>query len=548
MRHSKDAKEFDADVAIVGAGPVGVLLAILLADYGKSVVLIERWTDHYALPRAVTYDHEIARILAAIDIDSEADGAVGFSEGKYYWRNRDGEDLQVIDWKSEFVSGWRSRYYFHQPLLESKLIQIASDRKEIAIVRGWQAIGLEQNEDGVSLSLEQNPEEYRTSRLNSKIRAKFVVGADGANSFVREALGFEVEDKGYCFDWLILDVIPSFDYPASRPNEPAQWQLCDPKRPTTIVSGGPGPTPGDPNRRRWEFMVLPGEVPEVLQETENAWRLLEPWGVTPDNSLLERSAVYRFQAKWAKQWHKGRCVLAGDAAHLMPPFAGQGMCSGLRDALALSWRLNAILDGQCGTQLLDSYTTERLENTKYFIELSESLGRIICVTDEEEAAARDARLIADLKARGGKPLAGENTRIGPGAWCSKGRHAGVLSLQGRVAYNGQVDRFDQAVGRGWILLGYETDPDAALTDAQRAQLAQLQGVALTIGPPDSEAQIIDIDGFYARWLSDIDSKFLLMRPDFYVATSAKTPQELQTRFSDVASTLDLMRATHEAVR
>jgi 3-(3-hydroxy-phenyl)propionate hydroxylase len=106
-------------------------------------------------------------------------------------------------------------------------------------------------------------------------------------------------------------------------------------------------------------MVLPGEGPKQLTKSENAWKLPAPWGLTPENATLERDAVYRFQARWAKDWRQGRCMIAGDAAHLMPPFAGEGTCAGVRDALALGWRLNGILEGKLGDQVLDSCTTER---------------------------------------------------------------------------------------------------------------------------------------------------------------------------------------------
>ena len=531
--------EYDADVAIVGAGPVGTLLAILLALRGKKVTLIERWTTHYGLPRAVTFDHEIARILATIGIDADADPAINCNGEKYYWRNRDGQNLQIVDWESESASGWRSRYFFNQPLLEKRLLSIAAQHETISIKRGWEAVGLEQDNAGATLTLKQNPEEFGPNGEQIDVGAKFVVGADGANSFVRESLGIESDDDGYFFDWLILDVAPGFDYCASRPDEPANWQLCDPKRPTTIVPGGPGPTEGAPDRRRWEFMVLPDEVGAELQKTENAWSLLKPWGLTPDNSELERSALYRFQARCAREWRVGRCLIGGDAAHLMPPFAGEGLCAGLRDAFAMSWRLNAILEGICGLDLLDSYTTERIENAKYFIGFSQELGRIICISDEQEAAARDAQMIAELNERENQAVVGEIMHIGPGAWCEESTHAGELSFQGRVSYEGRTDRFDQAVGHGWILLAYDADPLACLSEAQKNQFSSLNGVGVTIGGVGSRAEVIDLHGVYAGWLTNIEAKYVLIRPDFYVAATANEPDIFRDRFTKVMNALDL---------
>lgn len=531
--------EFDTDVVIVGAGPVGTLLAILLGQRGKNVTLVERWTTHYELPRAVTYDHEIARILATLGMDSENDPAISYHDELYYWKNKDREILQIVDWQSQSASGWRVRYWFNQPMMENRFLDIAATMPSVKIVRGWVGKTLEQDVDGVSLTIMRNPEEDPTSEETQVIRAKFCAGTDGANSFVRNSLGIENEDKGYFFDWLILDMIMKYDYVAVRSPEPAQWQLCDPSRPTTIVPGGPGPDPEGPARRRWEYMLLPGETVEEMQTPEKAWELLDAWGVTPDNAELERSAVYRFQARWAKEWNKGRCVIGGDAAHLMPPFAGEGMCAGVRDAVAMAWRLNGILEGKFGLEVLDSYTTERKEHAKHYINFSQELGQIICIHDAEEGAKRDAMMMEDLKARGNTPVPTDLCHLGKGAWADDSAHAGELSVQGIVEANGKRDRFDQAVGQGWILFGYDTDPAAALTEEQRAQLAQIEGLTVKLCPPGGDCEVVDVEGTFKAWLDDIDAKYVLIRPDFYVALTANSPAALQERFAKVMKELHL---------
>ncbi len=528
---------FEADVAIVGAGPVGTLLAILLGRRGKTVTLIDRWTNHYDLPRAVTYDHEIARVFATLGIDSENDPAISFHDELYYWKNSDREIVQIVDWQSQSASGWRVRYWFNQPLMERRLLSIAAGLPNITILRGWQGLALEQDAAGVTLSIQRNPEEVGPDGERRTIRATFLAGTDGANSFVRESLGIENEDKGYFFDWLILDMIPQFDYVASRGGEPAQWQLCDPKRPTTIVPGGPGPVPGGPARRRWEFMVLPGESAQDLQKDENAWRLLEPWGLKPENAEIERSTVYRFQARWARQWAKGRCLIGGDAAHLMPPFAGEGMCAGVRDAVAMAWRLNGILEGKFGLGVLDSYTSERIEHAKHYIDFSQQLGQIICIADEAVAADRDARMIADLNVRAGMPVPTDICQLGPGVWCPESAHAGELSVQGVVEADGHRGRFDQVVGQGWVLIGYEVEPADALSEAQRREFAMLDGIAVRIGPPGSGSPVIDVEGTFRRWLDRIDACYVLIRPDFYVAVTANRRETLQTRFATIVDNL-----------
>lgn len=513
---------FDADVAIVGGGPVGTFLAILLGRQGKKVTLIERWTEAYSRPRAVTYDHEIARILAGLGIDSENDPAINYHDELYYWKNSARENIQIVDWQSMSDSGWRVRYWFNQPELEARLTRIATSYPLINQIRGYEAVSLAQDADGATLTLRRNPLETPGDTTSLNVRAKFVVGADGANSFVRQALGIESEDKGYFFDWLILDMIPHGDYVVS----PAQWQLCDPRRPTTIVPGGPG-------RRRWEFMVLPHENTDEIAKEENAWKLLEPWGMTPENATLERSAVYRFQARWAHVWNVGRCAIAGDAAHLMPPFAGEGMCAGLRDAVALGWRLNAILEGKMAADVLDSYTTERKEHAKHYIHFSQELGKIICISDPVAAAERDRLMKAELEARNYKPVPTDICQLGPGAWCEDTAHAGELSVQGVVEAGGRRDRFDQAVGFGWMVLGLDHDPSDALTSDQLAQLGFLDGHAIKISSAGTSGEVVDVDGTYARWLDKIDATYVLLRPDFYVAATARSPEDLRRSFNDV---------------
>ena len=530
------AADCDADVVVVGAGPVGTLLAVLLGQRGHRVTIVERWPLPYDQPRAVTFDHEIARILSMLGVDSDDDPAIGYHEELYYWKNAAGDPLLIVDWASTAASGWRTRYWFNQPLLEARLRAIAADLPSVTLRRGWTATALEQDEDGIRLGGMETTADGGT--VAASLRARYVVGADGANSFVRQALGLDFADHGFFFDWLILDMIPH----TPMTMVPAQWQLCDPARPTTIVPGGPG-------RRRWEYMVLPGEVAKDLSAPESAWRLLQPWGLTPDNATLERSAVYRFQARWAETWRNGRGLIAGDAAHLMPPFAGEGMCAGVRDAVALAWRLDLVLSGTASDRLLDSYCDERKAHARHYIDFSMRLGEIICITDPQEAAARDRRMIADLANSDGTPVDTDVASLGPGLWCEGTPHAGALSVQGIVEAGGRRGRFDDVVGRGWIVLGLGTDPAAALTPRQRALLASLRGRCVAIGAPGTACEVIDVKGTYATWLGGIEAAYAVLRPDFYVAATAGTPAQLREVFDRILSGLHLTEAVmaHEAM-
>jgi hypothetical protein len=343
------------------------------------------------------------------------------------------------------------------------------------------------------------------------VRARYAVGGDGANSTVRDLVGLETHDLGFFYDWLIVDVV--LDRP--RVFDPLNLQICDPARPTTVVSGGPG-------RRRWEFMRLPGESLDELNDEARAWELLADWDVTPGNARLERHAVYTFQARYAERWRSGRVLIAGDAAHQMPPFAGQGMCAGIRDAANLAWKLDLVLTGQAPDAVLDSYDQERLPSARQAIELSIELGKVICVSDPAEAAARDAAMA---------PLVTEEpTDVPPLPAITHGLidpaspHAGKLFVQGAV--DGQ--RFDDLHGAGWRLV--TSDPSVIdLAHDSHAWFASIGGAVVTVSG----------DPVYDRWFSEHGVTTALQRPDFHLYGTATSPAEaavliahLRTRLTD----------------
>jgi 2-polyprenyl-6-methoxyphenol hydroxylase-like FAD-dependent oxidoreductase len=489
-----------ADVAIVGGGPTGLTLAILLAQHGRSAVVIERFPAPYPLPRAVHFDHEVARILQSAGVAAELEG---FTEAApiYEWRNASGDVLLRFGRERDVgVSGWPDSNMCHQPRLEAALEARARSFPQVRILRGFDAHVLHDAGDAVHVAA-------RSERGEAiEVHARYAIGCDGANSFVRGAIGAGWHDLGFAYDWLVVDVVPH----ETRVWSPLNWQLCDPARPTTLVSGGPG-------RRRWEFMRLPHETLEQLNDRETAWKLLAAWDVRPDNATLERHAVYTFRACWADAWRRGRVLLAGDAAHLMPPFAGQGMCSGMRDAANLAWKLDLVLRGEASDALLETYESERLPHAKQTIEFSVGLGRVICIAEPRAAAARDAQMVPAARASGLTTPA-PSPKTGPGCWAAEDAAAGGLFLQPRIAQGGATRRFDDVLGAGFALVSPLGDPAAHLTAEQRAWLTRVGGVCAHVG---ADAALRDADGATARWFSEHGCAVALQRPDFSVFATAK---------------------------
>ncbi|MCM3764464.1 bifunctional 3-(3-hydroxy-phenyl)propionate/3-hydroxycinnamic acid hydroxylase [Neobacillus niacini] len=491
-------KNENFDVAIVGYGPVSKLLAALLGQKGWKVGVYERFQKAYPLPRAVHFDDETARILQSVIPASEIERIIDVAEDLYTWCNAERKILLEIDFSMFGVSGWPGHMFFNQPELEEVLDRACQEQPTVSVNFGKEAIGLTEFDDHVELVVKDLQGEV------SKIHAKYVVGADGANSFVRKNMDHTITDLGFVADWLVVDIIPQTE----REWKPMNLQVCDPARPTTVVSGGPG-------RRRWEFMALPGETKEELNKEKVAWELLKPWDITPENSILERHAIYTFKALSVDEWRKGRLILAGDSAHLTPPFAGQGMCAGLRDSKNLAWKLDLILSGKADDSILDTYTKERNPHNREVVESALFLGKVICITDPEAAAQRDEMFFT-----GQVPPFPEFPYLTDGLLDQQSsKYAGKLSFQSTVSYQGQTGLFDDLVGNGWIIMSPVDDPKNVLTEEQLAFLESISAKCVKISEPSditSENRVVDVDGKYHQYFNDTGLKAVVARPDFYL--------------------------------
>ena len=489
---------FDAEVAIVGYGPVGASLSILLAQQGRSVVVAERWPAPYPLPRAVHFDDEVGRILQSCGVGDQL-GRLSEPAGTYEWRNGQGTTLLRLGRVGAGSSGWPESSMFNQPALEVVLDRRARSLG-VDVRRGMNVTEITQDDQGVTLR----------AANGEMVRARYVVGCDGANSTVRNLTGLSVCDLGFFYDWLIVDVVLH----EPRLFDPLNVQVCDPARPTTVVSGGPG-------RRRWEFMRLSQETVDELSSESRAWDLLERWDVRPTNATVERHAVYTFSARYAEHWRNGRVFLAGDAAHQMPPFAGQGMCAGIRDAANLGWKLHLALTGRVGDHVLDTYEQERAPSARRAIEFSVELGSIICVPDPVEAAQRDEAMAATV---GAEPtdvpaLPGiDNGLIQPGS-----PHAGTVFVQGRV----NDRRFDDVHGAGWRLVTVDDTP----VDLDRATAQWFASIGGRIVP------VPEADALYGRWFAEHGATAALQRPDFHLYGTAADASQAAALIAGLHATL-----------
>jgi 2-polyprenyl-6-methoxyphenol hydroxylase-like FAD-dependent oxidoreductase len=503
----------DTDVAIVGSGPVGSTLAILLAQLGVRVTVLERHAQPYPLPRAVHFDHEVGRILQGCGI---GDGLRAISEPAdvYEWRNATGTTLLRFGRIGDSASGWPLSSMFHQPSFEALLDERVRALPGVTLRRGVEVNALEIDGNGRGAIVR--------GADDSTVHARFVVGCDGANSTVRTLAGMPVHDLGFFYDWLIVDVV--LDEP--RVFDPLNLQVCDPARPTTAVSGGPG-------RRRWEFMRLPHEQLADLHEESRAWELLAQWDVNPGNARLERHAVYTFNARYTEQWRRGPVLLAGDAAHLMPPFAGQGMCAGIRDAANLAWKLDLVLRGAAPDALLDTYQAERLPHARHVIDFSMELGKVICVPDPVEAAARDEAMAAAV---GPDPIdVPALPPFGVGIVHPDAPLAGHLFVQGAV--DGRP--FDDVHGIGWRLVGLGNhcgndsgndwgDDWDALDAGAAAWFASIGGTVVVLTEPDA---------ILTRWFADHDVRWALQRPDFHLYGAAPSSAAASALLADLRAQL-----------
>ncbi len=481
------------DVAIVGYGPTGATLANLLGSAGLSVLVIEKEADIFPLPRAIHFDGEVMRIFQSLGLKEEALAISRPGTQGMHFVNAANETLMIRGGTAALgPHGCANNYYFHQPELEALLRKGCQRYANVKVCLEHELVSVAQDSEVATLSVHK-----RSTGQTATFQARYVVGCDGARSPVRKAMGSPLIDLGLRQPWLVFDVMLKRD--VDLPTHTVQ--ICDPARPMTFcnVTG---------NRRRWEIMVMPGDDHEELVKPDSLWKLVSRW-VTPADATLERAAIYTFHSVIATGWRKGRLLLAGDACHQTPPFLGQGMCAGIRDAANLAWKLEAVLQDRAADELLGSYEEERAPHVRSLIELAVKLGSIIQATDPAEAKARDEKFAA-----GGPEIFELPAQSLGGSYFQSADHkaVGCPFPQPRLADGRWLD---EVLGRRMTVIGHQDVIDHVSPEVARHwRSLDVQVMA----QPD--AAVLD-------WLQSRDLAAVIIRPDRYVLGVARNAQELE---------------------
>jgi len=342
------------DVLVAGMGPVGATAANLLGRYGLRTLVIDKAHDIFMAPRAIVLDNEALRILQMAGLEEGAFATCAIPEvqmhSPLYGFYARAKTAGHIDGHPRLVT-------FYQPELERVLRSRLAQYPCVQTSTGTELVDFSEDERGIRATLRQPDGQLTT------LQARFLIGVDGANSFVRKHAGLGFEGRTFTQDWLVVDTIN-----APVPINHIEF-TCDPRRPSPHM-----PAPG--NRQRWEFMLHPGETREQMEHPDTIRALLAPWCDARD-CTIERTAVYRFHARMVDCFSKGRVFLAGDAAHITPPFVGQGLVAGLRDVANLCWKLAWVTQGRAPESILASYDIERRPHARSIINMARTMGALV---------------------------------------------------------------------------------------------------------------------------------------------------------------------------
>jgi 3-(3-hydroxy-phenyl)propionate hydroxylase len=516
---------------VVGYGPVGAAAACLLGGYGVDTLVIDRAAEIWMSPRAIALDHEALRILQLAGLTEDSFPTVAIPEVRmvspYLGCFARIDTAARRDGHPQLVT-------FYQPDLERALRARAESLTSVRVELRTTLVEFRETSDGVTATLE------RSDGTRREVSARYLVAADGSSSSVRRAIGQEFRGRSYAEDWLVVDAKN-----AAVPIDHVEF-LCDPRRPTPhmVAPGG---------RQRWEFMLKPGETAQDMEQLEKVRALLAPWGGAQQLEI-ERRSVYRFHARCCASFQKGRVFLAGDAAHITPPFIGQGLVAGLRDVANLCWKLAWVLRGHASPALLATYDEERRPHAKQMIGLAVWMGRLVMPSSSLQALVTHGFLRLLRVVRPLRRLMEQNDVKPPNRFrrgmMIRGRGRGRLIRGGLLPQalvrdgRGAITPSDDVLGTAFSCIGFGVAPDAQVGAETRAAFLRRGGRFVHIqaqrAAATSEHVYEDMTGELAR--SAPAAWVAVVRPDRALVHDGPAC-DADRMLREIMTLLDAQRAT-----
>lgn len=492
------------DVAVIGYGPTGLAASLCLAHQGVRVTAFERERDLYPRARAVTVNDWTMRCFQSIGIDEAVARTMDTTAG-LRWVTYDGRELMRVDFPPSNIGVHPRSYAIYQPAMEEVL---RADGERLAphldVQYGVEVVNVEHADGGAVVHVQ--PREGGPVR---QVRARYVLACDGGSSTTRERLGVKLVGETVETLWVVIDARVKRWWP--QRHILTFWS--DEKRPVVDIALAKG-------NHRWEFPLGPHESAADFDSPQKLWPLLRSLGVTPDDIEIHQHAFYKHHVRRAERWRHGNIFLLGDAAHLMPPWAGAGMQSGIRDAFNLGWKLIEVIQGRLPESLLDSYEAERAPNVAMLTQAAVQLGRVIRREITPPAPATPGQPAVEMPHRKDPVLDAGWVRgtIGPGSAIGK------MIPQPRVADSrGRLCQLDEVLGRGFAVLGNGTEPASRLDARDRNAWAALNARFLTVLAPGERGRgpddVIDLDGSLQAWMREFGVQVMAVRPDRFVAAT-----------------------------
>jgi 3-(3-hydroxy-phenyl)propionate hydroxylase len=527
-RSSRSSDTLDYEIAIVGYGPTGVTLANFLGRFGIRTLVVERARDIYSRARAVTVDGKTLRQFQALGLDELLKADMDVTPA-VRWKTYDNRELlrTTFSTNSANPTGHASSYMIFQPKVEATLrAAVDSYAGTVDVHFGESFSSLEQDDSGVTLRTEHDD-----SGGVSSYRVGYVIGADGGSSLVRQALGVELEGTTRERLWIVIDAKVKRWWPERQ----ILTFWSDPARPCVDV-------PLALDHHRWEFPLQEGESPEDFESDEAMWQLLAPLGIDGTQVEILHKAFYNHHVRQAREWQVGRVLLAGDSAHMMPPWAGQGMQSGMRDAVNLAWKLRAVLRFGVDDALLQSYQIERQPNVTSVTNQSIGIGRLIEIEATRAQRIRNRLRSAITSLRGARRADGVRPELYAGflTGTPSGENAiGKTLPQPHIAtQTGHRILLDEILGLDFAVIGLDIDPRSVMSSDEAAGWDRLGARFVTLrssqARPDGDDDIVDFEEVLEPWFRKYGAKVIVVRPDRFVAATDSTGLQLPPGTSFVA--------------